>query len=120
MDLVAELQQKDPSSLWHTLRRMIAARKEHPSVGWGDFTWIESGSQAVAAFWRTHQQERVLCLANLSNSAQVAQLNLPLGIETVGKDLLTGTFLMSEINQDTLVLPLQPFQYYWLDCSSYS
>jgi len=106
-------QQADPGSLWHALRRMINMRKAHPSLGWGDFTLVESGSSAVAAYWRTYQGDSLLILNNLSGSGQAIRVDLPAGSRIEGKDLLSGEKLYPS-NVGTLELILQPYQYLWL------
>jgi maltose alpha-D-glucosyltransferase/alpha-amylase len=93
---------------------MIAVRKNHPAFGWGDFTWVDSGSLAVAAHWRIDQRESILCLANLAPSTQTARLALLPGVGMPGQDLLSDRTLALESNQDRLVVPLQPFEYLWL------
>jgi len=69
-------QRQDPGSLWNALRRMIRLRKDHPALGWGDFTWAEAGTPAVAAYWRSYQGERLLILNNLSDIQQ--DISLPI------------------------------------------
>ncbi|NOY97707.1 MAG: DUF3459 domain-containing protein, partial [Chloroflexi bacterium] len=97
-------QMADPASLFHTLRRMIAIRKQHPAFGWGDFAWIDVGTTTVAAYTRSHQNETLLILNNLSDSPQTIALpprDAPL------HDLFSG---QSVDPPDKL----QPHEYRWL------
>ncbi len=97
-------QMADPASLFHTLQRMIAIRKQHPAFGWGDFAWIDVGTTTVAAYTRGHQNETLLILNNLSDSPQTIALpprDAPL------QDLFSGQ------NVDPPD-KLQPREYRWL------
>src|SRR6266508_5294214 len=60
----AEKQQKDPSSLWNTIRKMIATRKQYLSFGRGDFEWLDLSNDHIASFKRTYKDEAILALHN--------------------------------------------------------
>ena len=65
-------QMEDPTSLWHTIQRMILLRKQHPAFGEGDLAWVDGGSAAILAFYRTSPDERMLLVHNLSPNSQRA------------------------------------------------
>jgi maltose alpha-D-glucosyltransferase/alpha-amylase len=102
-----EAQRADLGSLFHTVRRMIAIRKQHPAFGRGDFDWENLGSQAISAYTRHFQDETLLIINNLSDLPQV----------TVPPQTLSGTYQDAftgnpfELNQSTT---LEPYQYFWL------
>ena len=99
-----QAQQADPDSLFNALRHMIAVRKQHPAFGRGDFAWAEVGSPAVAAYWRTLADDRVLMIHNLSDQAQPIELaDQP----QAWLDLLTQSRLTPHVS-------LQPYQFLWL------
>jgi maltose alpha-D-glucosyltransferase/alpha-amylase len=104
----------DPGSLWHTLRRMIALRKANPAFGWGSFTWVEAGSDSIAAYWREQDGQRLLVLNNLSASNQHASLALPEGLRPDPLDLITGRRLDLSSPGG---LELGPFDFRWLSFS---
>jgi maltose alpha-D-glucosyltransferase / alpha-amylase len=106
-------QRVDPGSLWHTLQRMIAARKAHPTFGWGDFTWQETGSPAVVAYWRNHLTERLLILNNLSSRAQSLIIELHTGESSEFTDILAGDKTLPP-HGGKLEVTLQPYEYRWL------
>jgi maltose alpha-D-glucosyltransferase/alpha-amylase len=106
-------QRADPTSLWHSLRRMITVRKAHPTFGWGDFTWVETGSPAVAAYWRNQPTERLLILNNLSRRTQPLSIELPFDKETKLTDLLTENETLCSKN-GKLDVTLMPYEYRWL------
>jgi hypothetical protein len=70
-----EAQRADPGSLYHTLRRMIQARKRHASLGTGDFQWLAPDNRSVMAYTRSRPGETMLVLNNLSAEAQTACLD---------------------------------------------
>jgi maltose alpha-D-glucosyltransferase/alpha-amylase len=106
-------QRKDPGSLWNALRRMIQLRKGHPVLGWGDFTWTDIGTSAVAAYWRTYHDERLLILNNLSDLQQNISLRLPQqGLNRV-IDLYSEKLV--EVGQSgNIEFSLEPYQFLWL------
>jgi maltose alpha-D-glucosyltransferase / alpha-amylase len=97
-------QQADPNSLLNALRHMLAVRKQHPAFGRGDFAWVDVGSPAVAAYWRTLADDRVLVIHNLSDQAQPIELaDQP----HEWLDLLTQS-------RSTHHVSLQRYQFLWL------
>jgi maltose alpha-D-glucosyltransferase/alpha-amylase len=108
-------QQADPHSLWHALRRMIAVRKQQRAFGWGDFAWVDGGSQAVAAYQRVDHDERLLIVNNLSDATQTVRLPAERPAPAEVFDLLADSALSSAAGPDgRLTLTLAPFQYRWL------
>jgi maltose alpha-D-glucosyltransferase/alpha-amylase len=99
-------QQVDPNSLYSTIKKMIATHKNHQSFGWGDFEWVNVGTNEVAAYIRSFQEERLLILNNLSDAIQM--IDLPFDLPKEAVDLLTGKL----INKPDL--KLMPYQYYWI------
>jgi len=106
----AAAQMSDPASLWHTLRRMIAMRKQTPAFSGSQITWFNTGSPAVAACLRPHPAGDVLLLNNLSSSPQ--QIKLPPRWRGPLYDLLSGANL---VPKDGFSLP--PYAYRWLTAS---
>jgi maltose alpha-D-glucosyltransferase/alpha-amylase len=105
-------EQAAPESLFNTLRRRIAVRKQHPCFGMGSFAWAGCTNLAVAAFVRQHDADRVLAVHNLSGAAQHAEINLPEGWAHL-RDLLGNTVLPA-VQAGRLTLELQPYQILWL------
>jgi len=114
------LQQSDPNSLWHTIRRMIAVHKENKAFGWGDFSWYEAVPKVVAAYWRNFQQQKLLILNNLSNKAQEFEIRIP-KLERTEKIIIID-MLSSEVmnkiradEEDKISVKLNAYQYKWLE-----
>jgi len=101
----------DPGSLWHTIQGMIQLRKHHSALGEGELAWIDPGSNAILAFYRTSADERLLLIHNLSPYPQVVSLNL-LNSHSVWTNLLSSQTFPTQDNR--LHLNLTPHQYLWL------
>jgi maltose alpha-D-glucosyltransferase/alpha-amylase len=64
------------SSLWHWIRRAIAIRRRHPAFGRGAVEFLHPSDPAVLAFTLRHEQDLVLVIANLSDSARLVDLDI--------------------------------------------
>src|SRR6516165_417908 len=69
-----EAQQGDPSSLLNWVRNMIALRKLFTVFGRGTIKFFDPANRKVLAYLRQYEDERVLCVANLSRFAQPVDL----------------------------------------------
>lgn len=99
---------QDPGSLWNRLHQMIALRKSHSAFGLGSFTWVDCGNRAIAAYLRSHGDERIMVVNNLSGKNQ----NLVVPLVRASTDLLTGA-RYTPVNEE-LVLQMKPHQFLWL------
>ena len=84
--LSVDRQERDPSSMLHATRRLVAFRKAHPALVLGEMTLLESGDDLLV-FERVHGGERLVCVFNLGR--QAAAWTLPAGyriIEAVNLD----------------------------------
>ncbi len=104
-------QSADPRSLYNIIRKMISIRKQHAAFGWGDLTWIDVGTDTVAAYWRKLDGDNVLIINNLSGQPQEIDWDF-LGEEDRGIiNLISG----KEISVDSMIeKKLVPFEYLWL------
>ncbi|HKX30957.1 MAG TPA: maltose alpha-D-glucosyltransferase [Blastocatellia bacterium] len=71
-----EAQQRHKTSLLHWMKEIIALRKQHQVFGRGNLEAIELENRKIFAFTRSYKGETMLCLYNLSRSAQPAELDL--------------------------------------------
>ena len=71
-----EAQQSDPSSLLSWMRNMIALRKLFQVFGRGTLKFLNPSNRKILAYIREYQNEKVLCVANLSRFAQPVELDL--------------------------------------------
>ena len=88
-----------------------ARRKEHPALTEGELKWVEGGSEAVLAFYRTSERESVLAIHNLSSEDRVIRIE-PEHSQPNWTDLLSGQVFATK--QNLLELNLTPHQYLWL------
>jgi len=103
-------QAQDPDSLFSSLKRMLARRKEVPAFGRGTFRWAEGLDQSsMACFWREVDGCRVLVLQNLADQVQSVDLSGIAGRESQPRSILSGKPISD------LQLTLLPFEFYWLE-----
>ncbi len=104
-------QKADPTSLWHTIHKMIQLHKKHTAFGEGDLTWIDAGTNAILAFYRTTSDERLMLIHNLSPIPQRVKLDLKFN-QLKWTDLFVGQLYFAV--QEHLQLHLAPYQFLWL------
>ena len=104
-------QRKNQESIWHSIHHMIKARKEYPVFGRGNFQWIENDNKAIAAFTRSHGNQVVYVLNNLSAENQAISISMPDSAKEL-TDILTET--VYHFQDHTLTVELGPRQFLWL------
>ncbi|HEY6006956.1 MAG TPA: maltose alpha-D-glucosyltransferase [Geobacteraceae bacterium] len=72
-----ETQSQNPSSLLWWMRRMIDLRKRFKAFGRGSFEFVTPDNPKVLAFVRSHGDETVLVLINLSRFSQAVEIGTP-------------------------------------------
>ena len=71
-----EAQSRDPGSLLNWTRRILAVRRQHQCFGRGTLEFVRPQNRKIIAYVRTFGAEIVLCVANLSQTAQAVELDL--------------------------------------------
>ncbi|HKU15362.1 MAG TPA: maltose alpha-D-glucosyltransferase [Steroidobacteraceae bacterium] len=71
-----EAQSRDPGSLLNWTRRILAVRRQHQCFGRGTLEFVRPQNRKIIAYVRAHEGEIVLCVANLSQTAQAVELDL--------------------------------------------
>jgi maltose alpha-D-glucosyltransferase/alpha-amylase len=108
-----ESQEADPDSyLWAT-RFLLKARKESGALRRGRMELIPMEDPAVLAYWRINEDERVLCLYNLSKEQQAVSLNLEAYRGKVMRDVLVAGEKVI-VTEWPLVRILTPHASHWL------
>jgi maltose alpha-D-glucosyltransferase/alpha-amylase len=110
-------QRADPDSLFHTIKHFVATRKAQPVLGWGNCEFLALDNQAILAYLRQTDKDRLLILCNLSGESQNASLPLADFKGATPRDILTDRSL-PPITQADYGLNLEPYAYYWLDLSA--
>jgi maltose alpha-D-glucosyltransferase/alpha-amylase len=106
-----QAERTDPDSLLNVIRHMIAIRKQHRTFGWGQFEWIDLPNDAIAAFRRTHDNEMILAVHNLSEAKQEIFIPIKKSVSSL-TDLLTKK--QFKLANGSLETELGPYQYLWL------
>ncbi|HEX5611251.1 MAG TPA: maltose alpha-D-glucosyltransferase, partial [Burkholderiales bacterium] len=71
-----EAQLREPSSLLNWMRKMLVTRKTSHAFGRGRLTLLRPGNRKVLAYLRELGDKVILCVANLSRTAQPVELDL--------------------------------------------
>jgi maltose alpha-D-glucosyltransferase / alpha-amylase len=107
-----EAQEADSSSMLNANRRLIAVRKQHDAFGRGDFTMLYPRNRRILAYLRSHGDETLLCVANLSRSAQAVELDLSAFRGRVPIELLSRS-PFPPIGELPYLLTLSPYGTFW-------
>jgi maltose alpha-D-glucosyltransferase/alpha-amylase len=107
-----EAQQRYGTSLLNWVREMIHLRKRHPVFGRGTVNFIKPKNRRVFAFTRTYLDETVLCVFNLSQSAQPVELDLHQYRNLVPVEMM-GEAEFPAISEAPYQLALAPRGFYW-------
>jgi maltose alpha-D-glucosyltransferase/alpha-amylase len=76
-DLVnVDEQRKMRFSLLNWMRWIIRVRQAHPAFARGEIRFLRPANQRILAYLRTYEDEALLCVANLCETAQAAELDL--------------------------------------------
>ena len=107
-----EAQERSPSSLLNWMKRLIAVRQQQKSFGRGTLRFLYPGNRKVLAYVREHEGEVILCVANLSRSAQAVELDLSRHKNCVPVELL-GRSTFPPIGDLPYLLTLPAYGFYW-------
>ncbi len=111
-----EAQSGDPHSLLNWMRRMLAVRKSHHAFGRGAQRFLYPANRKVLAYLReldeSDDSETILCVSNLSRTAQAVELDLSSFAGRVPVDVVGGS-VFPAIGHMTYLLTLPPYAFYW-------
>jgi maltose alpha-D-glucosyltransferase/alpha-amylase len=107
-----EAQSRSLSSLLSATKRLISVRKSTLAFGRGTMTFIRPVNRSVLAYVRQYQDEVILCVANLSRSAQATELNLSPWRDRVPLEML-GRTRFPAIGELPYMITLAPYGFYW-------
>jgi maltose alpha-D-glucosyltransferase/alpha-amylase len=109
---VAE-QRRDPNSLLNWMERIIRMRKEIPEIGWGDFSFVFTGTPQVLAIQYKWRNNAVLCVHNLSPEPREVRLSVEADEKgCVLINVLSGDHSQPDGSGRHWML-LEPFGYRW-------
>jgi maltose alpha-D-glucosyltransferase/alpha-amylase len=112
-----ESQARDPHSLLNWMRTMLAVRRKHPAFGRGTQRFLYPDNRKVLVYLREFsevpgEEEVLLCVCNLSRSAQAVELDLSSFAGRTPVDIVGGS-VFPPVGQLNYLLTLPPFAFYW-------
>jgi maltose alpha-D-glucosyltransferase/alpha-amylase len=107
-----EAQQRTASSLLNWMKRVIAVRQQRKTFGRGTMTFIYPGNRKILAYLREHEDESILCVANLSRQPQAVELDLSKYKGRVPVEML-GRSAFPPIGDLPYLLTLPAYGFYW-------
>jgi maltose alpha-D-glucosyltransferase / alpha-amylase len=107
-----EAQSRSLASLLSWTKRLISVRKAHKVLGRGSLTFIRPANRSVLVYVRQYENEVVLCVANLSRSAQAAEIDLSPWRGYVPFELL-GRTSFPPIGEAPYLITLAPYGFFW-------
>jgi maltose alpha-D-glucosyltransferase/alpha-amylase len=93
-------------------KRLISVRKSSKVFGRGSWSFIRPANRAVLVYVRQYENEVVLCVANLSRSAQAAEIDLAPWRGRVPFELL-GRTNFPPIGDTPYIVTLGPYGFFW-------
>jgi maltose alpha-D-glucosyltransferase/alpha-amylase len=112
--LNVEAQSRSLSSLLSWTKRLISVRKSRLAFGRGTMTFIRPVNRSVLAYVRQYRDEVILCVANLSRSAQATELDLSTWKERIPLEML-GRTRFPAIGELPYMITLAPYGFYWFE-----
>jgi maltose alpha-D-glucosyltransferase / alpha-amylase len=107
-----EAQSRDPNSLLSWTKRMLAVRKSSRAFGRGARRFLRPGNRKILAYLREFGEDTILCVANLSRSAQPVELNLSEFKGRVPVEML-GRTAFPPIGELPYLLTISAYGFYW-------
>ncbi len=107
-----EAQQNNPNSLLWWMRRLLRLRKQHAAFGRGSLDFLYPENRRVLAFFRRHEGETILVIANLSRFVQPVALNLSEFQGSTPVEMFGGTEF-PVIGENHYLFTLGPNAFYW-------
>jgi maltose alpha-D-glucosyltransferase/alpha-amylase len=112
-----EAQQRSLSSLLNWMKRLISVRKSTKVFGRGTLTFIRPANRAVLAYVRQFDGEAILCVANISRSAQAVELDMTPWKGRVPQEMLGRTHF-PRIGDLPYLVTLPPYGFFWFSLNA--
>jgi maltose alpha-D-glucosyltransferase/alpha-amylase len=107
-----EAQSRSLGSLLSWTKRLISVRKSTQCFGRGSLTFIRPANRAVLVYVRQYRGEVIICVANMSRSAQAAEIDLSRWQGHVPREML-GQTNFPPIGEQPYVITLAPYGFFW-------
>ncbi|MCB8839046.1 maltose alpha-D-glucosyltransferase [Aurantimonas sp. VKM B-3413] len=115
-----EAQSNNPASQLNWVRRLIQVRRTKEAFGRGTIDFLLPSNRKILAYVRSHADERILCVANLSGSAQAVELDLSDYAGIVPIEMLGLSAFPAVAANGNYVLTLPAYGFFWFDLSGKS
>jgi len=112
-----EAQLRDPSSQLNWMKRMLAVRKASHAFGRGRLSFLRPGNRKILSYLREIDDESILCVANLSHTAQPVELDLKRFKGRVPVEML-GRTAFPPIGELPYMITLPAHGFYWFRLTS--
>ncbi|MCW5701692.1 MAG: maltose alpha-D-glucosyltransferase [Bradyrhizobium sp.] len=109
-----EAQSRSLGSLLSATKKLIAIRKSTTAFGRGSMTFIRPENRSVMAYVRQYRDQVILCVANLSRSAQATELDLAAWKDRIPLEML-GRSRFPAIGELPYMITLGPYGFYWFE-----
>jgi maltose alpha-D-glucosyltransferase/alpha-amylase len=106
-------QRRDPNSMLNWMERIIRMRKEVPEIGWGDFSFLSTGTAEVLAMQYEWRNNSVAFVHNLSGKPREILLSLMIGEEGCVLVNLLSTDHSQPDSKGRHRILLEPYGYRW-------
>jgi len=106
------------NKIYKTVKNLVRARKENPSMSRGSITEAINGSKCIFSYTRETDLQKVLVINNLSEKSVNEKIELP--VHLINKadkslfDLISGEKIRVKANYGSLEVSLKPYQSLWL------
>jgi maltose alpha-D-glucosyltransferase/alpha-amylase len=107
-----EAQSRSLASLLSWTKRLISVRKSSKIFGRGSLSFIRPANRSVFVYVRQYENEVLLCVANLSRSAQAAEIDLSPWRGRIPFEML-GRTNFPPIGEGPYIVTLAPYGFYW-------
>jgi maltose alpha-D-glucosyltransferase/alpha-amylase len=107
-----EAQARSLSSLLSWTKRLIGVRKSTKVFGRGALTFVRPANRAVLAYVRQFGEEAILCVANMSRSAQAVELDMSPWKGRIPREML-GRTRFPRVGELPYLITLPPYGFFW-------
>jgi maltose alpha-D-glucosyltransferase/alpha-amylase len=107
-----EAQESSQFSLLNWMKRLIALRKQFRVFGRGTLQFLPAANRKILVYVRSHGDERVLCVANLSRTTQPVELDLSAYSGMTPVEML-GLTEFPRIGEQPYFLAIPAYNFYW-------
>ncbi len=99
-DINAEQAVSDPDSIYHYYRQLIALRKQHPIMIYGDYELIMRDHEQIYAYTRTLGEDKWLIVLNFTG--QKVEWQLPTGLSLEGGSIVIANYPEADMDDGQL------------------